>query len=293
MNRKQGWTRVLGDVGLAKFFLFDVLASTILGVVVWRITGDNVSSLLVSLVMASIFLVVELRFQLAITKEDLATLVGFQREALKDDFLLSITRQIVEGYERILTIGDDFFLDRAQDLLSECAADITKLRTGYMEVEREETLYLMSRIKGAKRSVFATSFVKAIGFWKSGGGREYFQENLKAIGRGVRITRVFIVENEGELTEEVAELIGAQVEGGVDTKIAFARNLSADLLHDFAIFDEEYVHYLDLIPGSREMRGARFYRDEAEVRRVTVYRDRILREAEDAPEVLQRTFSDS
>ena len=289
MNKQRSLAGVLGDTEFLKFFLFDVLLATIMGFIAWRITNDSVSSFLISLVVACILLIAEMRFQLRLAKEDIATIVGFQREALEEHFLLNMIKRVTEGYSDILASGNAFFLDRAKELISDCAAHITKLQEGCMEIGPEDIYsFTMQRFREANHSVFATSFVKVADFWFRGVATEYLNENFKAVQRGVNIIRVFIVEDAADVTQQVIDLIRAQAQGGIDVKIAFTQHLTPDLLHDMGIFDGKYAEYLDLIPGSKEMRGARFYRNEAEVRRAIAIREHILQEAEGALEVLEK-----
>lgn len=289
MQRQRRLTRIFGDVEFLRLFVFNILVATILGFIAWRITKDSVSSFLSSLIIGSTLLTVELRFQLRLAKEDIAAVIGLQREALEDRFLSNATQRIIEGYSGVLASGDAFFLDRARDLIGNCAADITKLEEGCMEVGPEDIYsFTMRRFKGANHNVFATSFVRLGDFWFRGAAKEYLLENYKAVQRGVKITRVFIVEDLANVTQRDIDLIKAQAQGKIDVKIAFTRSLTPDLQHDMGIFDGKYVEYLDLMPGSKEMRGARFYRNGAEVRAATAIRDRILLEADDALEILAR-----
>lgn len=149
----------------------------------------------------------------------------------------------------------------------------------------------MRMFQNAQQSVFGTVFVRITDFWFRGAGKEYLAENYRTIERGVKITRVFIVESSDELTEDTIELMKTQAAHGIDVKIAFARNLSPDLLQDMGLWDEKFAAYMDLIPGTKEMRGSRLHADEAEIRRAKSLRDRVLQESEDAAEFFRRFSS--
>ena len=286
-NRDNSFINALGDLNFLKFLIFDLFAAIIFGFIVWVITKDNISSFLISLVISNILLIVDLRFRLTGTKEDIIKVIGFQREALEDHFLFNSVQQFIEGYSKILLNKDTFFLIRVREVITECLTNIANLQEGYMEIRPEEVYsFALSLVKEINHTFFATSFVKATDFWFRGAGKEYLNENLVAAKRGVSITRIFIIEDLTDLTQQVRELINQLETGEIIVKIAHVENLSSDLLHDMAIFDERYVEYLDLIPGSKEMRGARFYRDETEIHKAKAIRDRILRESRDASEVL-------
>lgn len=272
-----------------KFALVDAIGATIIGVVAWVVTRDQVSSLLVSLVTAALILLIEVRFQITRSKEDLSEAIGLQREALADPFLLATVPRIADGYTDVMRTGDQFFIDRAREVVKACAAEVTRLQEGFVEVPANEVYsYVTRSLHDTTSSLFGVVFVQIADFWFSGGGKEYLEENFKAVQRRVKITRVFIVDDLADLSPDVQDLIRRQAEGGIDVRVAFAERLTPDLLHDMGLYDEKYAVYVDLIPGSKKTRGARFYRDEAEVRKAENIRDRILRESEDALEVLAR-----
>lgn len=288
-GRARAQVRGNADPEFLKFVLFDVLAAIVVGVVAGVITGEPISSFLISLVVAVILLVVELRFQLGQAKETFAAALGMQREALEDPVLMQSLNQIMEGFSTVAASGDKYYKDMAQDTIAKCAADVAKLREGFTEIPIDDMMtQITRRLRETQQTVFATVLGRIGEFWFTGAGKEYLQENTNAVQRGVKVTRVFIVENMEELTPEVHDLIRAQAEAGFDVKIAFAHDLTHDVLYDMALFDEKYAWYLDLIPGTREARGAKVYRDPGELRKAKTIRDRILRECMTAKEFFER-----
>ncbi|HVL87911.1 MAG TPA: hypothetical protein VM681_07925 [Candidatus Thermoplasmatota archaeon] len=284
-----GPRRAAGNIEFLKFVLVDAVGAAVIGVVSWVVTGDHVSSFLLSMVTGILILLVELRYQLTVTREELSVASGLQRDSLADPFLLQQVPRIVHGYTDVARTGDAFFTDRAREVVSHCAAEVVRLQEGYIEVPAKEVFsYVKRNFHDTRHSVFGTVFVQISDFWFSGGGREYLQENFEAIRRGVKVQRVFIIDDLTDLTLDVQDLIRRQAEGGIDVRVAFTDRLTPDLLHDMGIYDDKYAVYVDLIPGSRKTRGARFYRDEAEVRKAKQIRDRIVRESEPALEVLDR-----
>jgi hypothetical protein len=278
-----------GNTDFIKFFVFDVLVATVFGLVSFLVTRDQIVSFLLSLVIATILLLVELRFQVASSKEDIARAVGIQRAAMDDRTLMVTAERVVDAYTEIARSGDEMFLGRAREVLGACDNQMTKLREGYIEFRPDETYaYVMRMFREAEKNVFGTVFVRVTDFWFRGAGKEYLAENYRTIKRGVKITRVFIVESSDELTEEVVDLMKSQAANGIDVKIAFARNLGGDLLHDMGLWDDKYAAYMDLVPGSKEMRGSRLYRDEGEIRRALNIRERVLQESEDAASFFAR-----
>lgn len=286
---ERNFARAVENTEFLKFLVIDVLGAVIFGVVAWVITRDTVSSFIVSLATATIIMIVELRFQLVAAKEDLGVAVGLQRESMKDNFLLTTMPRIISGYSDVARSGDQFFLDRAREAINNCAAEVTRLEEGHLEAAAKDVYgHVKRNFAESKYSVFGTVFVALSDFWFSGGGKEYLQENFSAIKRGVKVTRVFILDDLKDITPEAERLIKAQADGGIVVRIALAHNLTPDLLHDMGIYDDKYAVYVDHIPGSKKLRGARFYRDDAALRQARNIRDRILRESEDALVILER-----
>lgn len=293
MARESNLIKALGDMEFAKFLFFDVLFALIVGVFAWFISQDSVTSLLLSLLVAIILLMVELRFQLTIGQETLTRALGFEQKALKDGFLLVKVPDLVESYSSIVASRDELFVQRAQHAISEATADVRNIKEGYFKVRPEDFNAVVNMmLAGTKKAMFGTVFVKMADYWFGGSGKAYFVENLEAVRRGVKITRVFFLEEPAHLGDEIKRLIRAQADGGIDVRIAMTRNLTPDLLRDIGIFDENYVWYHDLVPGATGgVQGSGVYRDDREVRRALVIRDRILREARPAIELLQELES--
>lgn len=290
MNAKSNLRRALGDINFVKFFLFDVLVATIAGLVAGLLSHEMLESLLISLVVGSILLIAEARLQLIVLKSELISAVGIHEGILKDPFLLDSVEQLTTGYGSIREAGDSFLLTHAEELISQCTEKMTRLAEGVIHAQPEEAYHLIVALwKQTQHDMFATIFAKTADYWfPRGGGKQVLTENLKAIERGVRCTRVFIVEGIEDLTEPIRALIRSQAESGINVKIVFADNLSSDVLVDMGLFDEKYVELMDLVPGSEEIRGGTFYANKEGIRRAKFIRDRILQESEDALEVLGR-----
>lgn len=277
------------DADFLKFFLFDVLVATIVGFVSFIVTKDQISSLVISLVIGSILLLVELRFQLAKTKDDLEESIGFQRSALEDAALRDGLRRLVGGYTSVVRNNDPRFVARARTLLADAANELVHLQEGFIDVPQSDMYeQAISLARSARQRFDAHSLVEDNDFWFRGAGKQYLDENLAAVKRGVTVSRVFIVATDADITGPSRDLIQLQLDGGIDVRIAFARNLSRDLLVDFFVVDGKYALYWDLVPGTREMRGGRLTINETELRRGQAIHDRLFKEAEPASSVLAR-----
>jgi len=87
----------------------------------------------------------------------------------------------------------------------------------------------------------------------------YYQANLRALARGVPITRVFVLNREGLEDATVQKVLFPQVRDGIDVRIAYrdelptandmrGRNTTSSL--EFAIFDDQLVIAAFSNPGT-------------------------------------------
>lgn len=74
-------------------------------------------------------------------------------------------------------------------------------------------------------SINATSYVKPSEWWKTDWGKEYLEENYKAIKRGCTITRIYIFANEIEMQENI-ELLNQQKKNGITIYYTFSNKIT-------------------------------------------------------------------
>lgn len=135
---------------------------------------------------------------------------------------------------------------KAQEIMAGVKRTLGLLQQGYIPLD--ETEFYM---KGAKYMDECAHHVKVVdpltAGWDSKGSLiNYYQANLRAIERGVRITRIFVINRE-ELTDpNVQRVLVNQLRDGIEARIAFREELPAtsDLSgrdtassFDFAIYD--------------------------------------------------------
>lgn len=173
-----------------------------------------------------------LREDLATTRHELAT---EYRQAHEITFALA---GIVDPECRV----------RAQELLSGTKRTLSLLQQGFIPLDETE-FYL----EGARCADYATHRIRAVDplttGWSSRSAMvNFFQANIRALERGVAITRVFVVTPE-ELTEpEVQKVLATHLGHGIDVRVAFRDELpqaseisgrDTNSPIDFAIYDDQ------------------------------------------------------
>jgi len=158
----------------------------------------------------------------------------------------------------IARINDAECRAKALELLASAKRTIILLQQGYIPLDETE-FYL----EGAKCSDRATRRIKAVdplteGWGSRGALLNYYQANLRALDRGVKVNRIFVI-NSGDLTElHVQKVLLAQYRDNVEVRIAFRNELpSANDISgrdtsssfDFAIYDDRLVSDVFGQPG--------------------------------------------
>lgn len=172
------------------------------------------------------------------------------RESL-DKTRLELINQYEQAHEitfAISRITDAECHLRAEKLLSGIKGTILQLQNGFIPLDETE-FYL----EGAKCSDVATIRVKTVdpisnGWHNRGALVNYYQSNLRAVDRGVKVTKVFVMNrDELELTD-TQKILCAQHKDGIEVRIAFREELpmanktserDTNSSFDFAIYDDK------------------------------------------------------
>ncbi|HBG08311.1 MAG: hypothetical protein A2075_20285 [Geobacteraceae bacterium GWC2_58_44] len=136
---------------------------------------------------------------------------------------------------------------KAQDLVAGTLKSITQLQQGFIPLD-EMDFYL----EGARQSDQTTHQILAVdpltsGWLSRGVLVNFYQSNLRAIERGIKITRIFITSREELCDGEVQKVLLAQHRDGVEVRLAFRDELPSTIDFsgsdvygslDFAVYDD-------------------------------------------------------
>lgn len=144
-------------------------------------------------------------------------------------------------------ISDPECQARAQDLLAGCKRSIQLLQQGYIPLDEGE-FYL----EGARCADGAVKRIKAVdpitnGWLTRGVLVNFYQANLRALERGVVITRIFVTTRE-ELTDpEIQKVLLIHYTDGIEVRVVFRDELPSASVNsgwdsdgscDFALYDD-------------------------------------------------------
>lgn len=140
---------------------------------------------------------------------------------------------------------------------------------GRFEISKERVLFHASRmIEAASSKIIATSYVKNSDWWDTVEGRRYLDLNLTKAQR-VRIERIYIFTSQNEL-EASRAMMTDQRNAGITVYYLFASELGYEYGADFIVIDDRLSGELQLTPD-KGMRGAYFYCDAENIKRVNAY----------------------
>lgn len=139
---------------------------------------------------------------------------------------------------------------KAQELIAGALKNIGLLQQGYIPLD-EMDFYL----EGARQSDQAGRQIRAVdplstGWLSRGALVNFYQSNLRAIERGVQITRIFVTNRDEIGDPEVQKVLLAQYKDGIEVRLAFRDELPSAIDFsgsdvygslDFAIYDERAV----------------------------------------------------
>lgn len=172
--------------------------------------------------------------------------------------LLAQYRQVHEIPFAIAKIADPECQLKAQDILQCTKKTLALLQQGYIPLDETE-----SSLERAKLSDQTTHRIKAVlpmtTDWLTRGTLLIAnQANLRALDRGVRITRVFVVSREDLTKPEVQKVLLAQYRDDVEVRITYADRLPTvnDIVERdssnafiFTIYDDRVVIDALVQPG--------------------------------------------
>ncbi len=148
----------------------------------------------------------------------------------------------------IAQISDAECHAKAEAMLSGIKGTFGLLQQGFIPLDETE-FYL----EGAKCSDLAIRRLKSVdpitnGWHTRGALVNYYQSNLRALERGVAVTRIFVMNREELADPDAQKILLAQYRDGIEVRIAFREELptasntserNTNSSFDFAIYDDQ------------------------------------------------------
>jgi hypothetical protein len=158
----------------------------------------------------------------------------------------------------IAKISDPECQSKAHELMASAMRTISLLQQGYIPMDETEF-----NLEGAKQMEQAAHHAKMVdrittGWDSRGALHNFYQANLRAIERGVKITRIFVINRNNLAEPDFQKVLLTQYRNNINVRITFhnelpsATNISnrdTDSSFDFAIYDDRVITDVFSKPG--------------------------------------------
>jgi len=164
--------------------------------------------------------------------------------------MVGLYQQVHEIPFALAQINDFECHEKAQEMISSTLKNITMLQQGYIPLDEIEFYR-----EGSMFSNQAASRIKAVdpmtvGWFSRGALLNFYQANLRAVERGVQITRIFVTSRDSLNEPEIQKVLHAQYLDNIDVRLAFREELpttfdisgrDTNSSFDFAVYDDHAV----------------------------------------------------
>jgi hypothetical protein len=184
-----------------------------------------------------------------------ALLLSLSNWLLRED-IVEIRERLVEEYrefhelpDALRKIEDPECLKKAREIITRVTNNLSLLQRGFVPLD--ETEFMMEAIKAADSTQKTLKSVNPLtpGWDTRGAIIKYYQSNKRALERGVKITRTFIMRRDQLHEPDVQKILQTHYEDGFEVKLAFRDELPArgdagwakDCSLNFGMFDDRLV----------------------------------------------------
>lgn len=216
-----------------------ILVSLIIAGVMVFLGQDTVDSVLVGLITTCITLIVEMFSRLTKTEQRILETDKLRTLLRKDDDLREQIYRIVKNYQSIQSKGFEIFQTISSDALLECDNTMNNLVSGYIQVEvAGKYSYGRKSVRNAKEKVRAVAY-EDIDTWRTEHLKDVLHENEKAVKRGIKIQRIFILAPEKEAA--AYDVLEAHEKSGVEVFVVSPNDVPQKCLLSYSIADHNIL----------------------------------------------------
>lgn len=133
--------------------------------------------------------------------------LGLWKVAASDPCLNKSIHEILADYEAIQKENDPFFLKQMQDKINATKETIHKMSLKEIKdrpMEETNLRYIkhLFEIADTDTRILSTTYGESAEWWETPEGHQYWQYNVKALERGVKIERIFIIDDKEGLRRD-------------------------------------------------------------------------------------------
>lgn len=201
---------------------------------------DEVNSVVLGFVLAAFTQMFDIQKRLSDSEERLLRASRLNRTLYQDEKLLSKIEGIANDYQRVKALQFELFEQGADNTLTECFDVMHSLAEGYMTVsDRSPFAFAAVGIKYARKSLKVVT-TSGNSFWNSIHGETDLQGYTDALGRGVKITYVFL--NSSANLQNMFDVMKKRQDLGIDVYVVSTDEIPKQLHEDFVIMNDRFVN---------------------------------------------------
>lgn len=193
-----------------------------------------------------------------------------------------------------LTLRDNLYAACLAHALGGITAWVRSWQPNSFEVRAQSLLdvgtFIMSAIQ---KGGFATEYYSGHASWSDYSNElyetDYFVATRNAVGRGLSISRIYVVDSEQQIHEEAFRTrVWADSAAGIDTRYILAGALPDPRAKDFGLWDDELlceVEYMYTLGDAPRLFRCRYWDDDYHVNTARGWRDSLERNAKPCPDL--------
>ena len=207
---------------------------------------ETLVSIILGFVTASFVQLLDVQKRISDSEEKVLQASGMSKSLFSNEWLLKVVRNMVSSYYATINIKAGLFTQFAKDTLVECQNILQFMADGKLVSRRTRMKdFSLELIKIAKSMIFATD-TGNIAYWRETYMQDYFELNVKAIKRGVKITRIFIYPLRDLRKNE--DILQQHQNAGIDVYFVDSGKLPKDLVGDYMVVDGKMANYIEFSP---------------------------------------------
>jgi hypothetical protein len=138
---------------------------------------------------------------------------------------------------------------KSQEIITRVIRNMSLLERGFIPMD--ETEFMLEATKAADATQLSLKSVNPLtpGWDSRGAIIKYYQSNKRAVERGVKVTRTFVLRRDQLHEPDVQKMLRTHYEDGIEVKVAYRDELSVggevgwtkDCSFNFGIYDDKFV----------------------------------------------------
>jgi hypothetical protein len=163
--------------------------------------------------------------------------------------LLYEYREFHELPDALRKIEDPECHKKAREIIARITRNMALLQRGFIPMDESEFMLEATKAADASQQTLTSVNPLTPGWDTRGAIIKYYQSNKRALERGVKVTRTFVLRRDQLHEPEVQKMLRTHYEDGIEVKVAYRDELPAggevgwtkDCSFSFAVYDDKFV----------------------------------------------------